>query len=31
MRETTFANSVVSFEVSFGLQPFVNLKRKPKL
>jgi hypothetical protein len=29
--ETAFANSVLSFEASFGLQPFVNLKHKPKL
>jgi hypothetical protein len=31
VRETTSANSVVSFEASFGLQSFINLKRKPKL
>jgi hypothetical protein len=31
MRETTSVNSVIAFEASFGLQPFVNLKHKPKL
>jgi hypothetical protein len=31
MRETAFANSVLFFEASFELQPFVNLKRKPRL
>jgi hypothetical protein len=31
MREIAYANSVISFEASFGLQPFVNLKREPKL
>jgi hypothetical protein len=31
VRETASANSVLSFEVSFLLQPFVNLKREPKL
>jgi hypothetical protein len=31
VRETASANSILSFEASFGLQPFVNLKRKPKL
>jgi hypothetical protein len=30
-RETASANSVISFEASFGLQPFVNLKHKSKL
>jgi hypothetical protein len=31
VRETALTNSVLSFDVSFGLQPFVNLKREPKL
>jgi hypothetical protein len=31
VRETASANSVLSFEALFGLQPFVNLKHKPKL
>jgi hypothetical protein len=31
MREITSANSILSFEASFGLQPFVDLKREPKL
>jgi hypothetical protein len=31
VRETASANSVLSFEASFRLQPFVNLKHKPKL
>jgi hypothetical protein len=31
MREITFANSEISFEASFGLQPFVNLKCKLNL
>jgi hypothetical protein len=26
VREITFTNSILSFEASFGLQPFVNLK-----
>jgi hypothetical protein len=30
-RETASANYDRSFEVSFVLQPFVNLKRKPNL
>jgi hypothetical protein len=31
VRETASTNSVLSFEASFGLHPFVNLIRKPKL
>jgi hypothetical protein len=31
MRESASANSVLFFEASFELQPFVNLKRKPRL
>jgi hypothetical protein len=31
VRETSSANSVLSFEAFFGLQPFANLKREPKL
>jgi hypothetical protein len=31
VRETTSINSILSFLASFELQPFVNLKRKPKL
>jgi hypothetical protein len=31
MRETTSANSDISFEAYFGLQPFVNLKHNPNL
>jgi hypothetical protein len=31
VRETASTNSIISFEASFGLQPFVNLKCKPKL
>jgi hypothetical protein len=31
VRETTSTNFVLSFEASFGLQPFVNLKCEPKL
>jgi hypothetical protein len=31
VREIASSNAVLSFEASFGLQPFVNLKRKPKL
>jgi hypothetical protein len=31
VRESSSANSVLSFEAFFGLQPFANLKREPKL
>jgi hypothetical protein len=31
VRETPSTNYVISFEASFGLQHFVNLKPKPKL
>jgi hypothetical protein len=31
MRETFSAHSVLSYEASFGLHPFVNLKCKPML
>jgi hypothetical protein len=31
MREKTSANPILSFEASFGLQPFVNIKREPNL
>jgi hypothetical protein len=31
VREITSTNSEISFEASFGLQPFVNLKHKPNL
>jgi hypothetical protein len=31
MRETASANSVLSYEASFDLYLFVNLKREPKL
>jgi hypothetical protein len=31
VRETTFSNSILSYEEPFNLHPFVNLKHEPKL